>query len=196
MFHSSKWIRTSAKEIHAPGAGFTKGFIRQTQTPGLSQLRGFDPAPRKTHSFQNWRTDALQRDFYGPGLSQPWEDLQRCSVWWLSQLHWILVAESRENEKTSTGTAASTGTPNPGNLSWTLDSSSCTGMLGGDQGEDVTVLWHRASQCSVQGNGASRWPGFQWNDLQVRPEFQDVRIIPTDPSSDKWVLTEIKKKKK
>lgn len=62
----------------------------------------------------------------------------------------------QENEKTSTGIAVSTGAPNLGNLSQTLDSSSCTGMFGGDQGQDVTVLWHRTRQCSVQGNGASR----------------------------------------
>lgn len=35
---------------------------------------------------------------------------------------WII----QENEKTSMGIAASIGPPNPGNLSWTLDSSSCT----------------------------------------------------------------------
>lgn len=35
---------------------------------------------------------------------------------------------TKENEKTSTGIAASTGAPNPGNSSWTLDSSSCTDL--------------------------------------------------------------------
>lgn len=61
------------------------------------------------------------------------------------------------------GIAASIGPPNPGNLSWTLDSSSCTELHRGVwrwPGQDVTVLWHRASQSSVQGNGASRWPDF------------------------------------
>lgn len=131
MFHFSKWIRTSAQEIRAAGAGFTKGFIRQTQTPGFSQLRGFDPAPRKTHSSQNWRTDALQRDFYGPGLSQPWEDQQRCSVWWLSQLHLILVGESRKMRKPQWGLLPAQGLQIQGVYlgPWTHPAAqSCTGM--------------------------------------------------------------------
>lgn len=103
MFHFSKWIRTSAEEIRAAGAGFTKGFSRQTQTPGFSQLRGLDPSPRKTHSPQNWRTDSLQRDFYGSWLSQPWGDQQRCSVQWLSKLHLILLGESRKMRKPQWG---------------------------------------------------------------------------------------------
>lgn len=63
MFHFSKWIRTSAEEISAVGAGFTNDFGRQTQNPGFSQLTGFDPAPRKTHSFQNWWTGASKGIF-------------------------------------------------------------------------------------------------------------------------------------
>lgn len=47
MFHFSEWIRTSAEGIRAVGTGFTKGFSRQMQNPGFSQLRGFDPTPKK-----------------------------------------------------------------------------------------------------------------------------------------------------
>lgn len=89
----------------------------------------------------------------------------------------------QENEKTSMGIAVSTGAPNLRNLSQTLDSSSCTGMFGGDQGQNVTVLWHRTWQCSVQGNGASRWPGFQWIGSSR---------LDQNSSSDKWILMAIK----